>query len=63
MRLVGVAEVKYSWLMWGTYSRSNLYIMSRTTNIDADTYRMVVEIARSQGFDAEKLEPVPQPQS
>ena len=45
----------YSYALVGEPGRKYLWILSRTPQMDEDTYRRLTEAARSQGFDVSKL--------
>lgn len=52
----------YQWAMIGSSSDKYFWILSRTPQMDPDTYNMLLENARKRGYKLEKLIKVPQPE-
>lgn len=52
----------YRWAMIGSSSDKYFWILSRTPQMDTDTYNMLLENARKRGYKLEKLIKVPQPE-
>ena len=51
---------EYRYAVVGHPCRKYLWILSRTPRMDEKTYAMLVETARSKGYNVEKLERIPQ---
>jgi apolipoprotein D and lipocalin family protein len=51
-------DSNYQYVLIGSNSPNYLWILSRTPQMDAQTYEMLVEKARSLGYDVTKLEKV-----
>jgi apolipoprotein D and lipocalin family protein len=51
---------EYSTAVVGTPGRDYLWILSRTPHVDAPTYARLLEAARSQGFDVDRIVRTPQ---
>ena len=54
--IIGLAD-DYSWAVVGSPDRKYLWILARTSTIDAATYARAKEIARANGFDVDRLVP------
>lgn len=52
----------YQWVMIGSSSDKYFWILSRTPQMDTDTYNMLLSNARRRGYKLEKLIKVPQPE-
>jgi len=50
----------YRYAIVGHPCKKYLWILSRTPAMDEKTYNMLVETARSKGYDVEKIERIPQ---
>lgn len=50
----------YQWALIGSSSSDYLWILSRTQQMKKETYEMLLEKARSLGYDLSKLQEVPQ---
>lgn len=50
----------YKWALVGEPSRDNLWIISREKNLDGKIYSKLVEKAKQQGFEVDKLIKTPQ---
>lgn len=48
-------DENYQYAMVGHPKKKYLWILSRTPEMDGDTYRSLVEIARSKGYDVKRL--------
>ena len=57
--ILGLAD-DYSYAVVGDPDRQYLWFLSRTASVSDETYRRLVEIARSQGFDPARIERTPQ---
>lgn len=53
-------DENYQYAMIGSSSPKYFWILSRTPQMDAATYEMLLEKARKRGYNLEKLEKVPQ---
>lgn len=51
---------EYSHVLVGTPDRKYLWILARAPRLDETVYRMLLDDARSQGFDVSKIEMPPQ---
>ena len=58
--IFGLDQKDYSWALVGNNSRDFLWLLARTPEIDNALFEQMKEIARSQGFDVDKLFKVPQ---
>lgn len=58
--LVLELDENYQYAMIGSSSPKYFWILSRTPQMDPDTYEMLLEKARKRGYNMEKLEKVPQ---
>ena len=58
--IIGLDEENYDWVVVGNNSRSLLWFLSRTPEIDDELYSKMESIAKSQGFNTDKLFDVPQ---
>ncbi|HET6559271.1 MAG TPA: lipocalin family protein [Prolixibacteraceae bacterium] len=52
----------YQWVMIGSSSDKYFWILSRTPQMDPDTYNMLLSNARRRGYKLDKLIKVPQPE-
>ncbi|HET6558517.1 MAG TPA: lipocalin family protein, partial [Prolixibacteraceae bacterium] len=52
----------YQWVMIGSSSDKYFWILSRTPQMDPDTYNKLLSNARRRGYKLEKLIKVPQPE-
>lgn len=52
----------YQWVMIGSSSDKYFWILSRTPQMDPDTYEMLLANARERGYNLDKLIKVPQPE-
>lgn len=52
----------YEWSLVGAPDRDSLWILSRSPQMDPQTYRSIIEIAQSKGFDTSRLVLTPQPE-
>ena len=55
-------SVNYQYAMIGSSSDKYFWILSRTPQMDADVYNMLLEKARKRGYNLDKLYKVPQPE-
>ena len=55
-------SVNYQYAMIGSSSDKYFWILSRTPQMDADVYNMLLEKARKRGYNLDKLYMVPQPE-
>jgi len=53
-------DPEYRWALIGSKSDNYLWILSRTPFMDDETYEMILDKARSLGYDLTKLYKVPQ---
>ena len=58
--IIGLDNEDYEWAVVGNNSRDFLWFLSRTPEIDESLYRMMENIARSDGFNVDPLYRVPQ---
>jgi len=56
-------DPEYRWAMIGSSSPDYFWILSRTPQMDEETYSMLLDRARERGYDLERLEKVEQPVS
>lgn len=52
--ILGLAS-DYSWAVVGSPDRSYLWILARTTEMDAEAFRSAVDVARGNAFDVDRL--------
>jgi apolipoprotein D and lipocalin family protein len=50
----------YRWVLVGTPTRDNLWILARDLALDASTRARLIDIARARGFDTSRLVDTPQ---
>lgn len=58
--IIGLDSENYDWAIVGNNSRDFLWFLSRTHEIDESLYKMMEDIARSEGFNVDVLYRVPQ---
>ncbi|HER07922.1 MAG TPA: lipocalin [Bacteroides sp.] len=56
-------DPEYRWAMIGSSSPKYFWILSRTPQMDEETYRMLLDRARERGYDLDQLVEVEQPGS
>lgn len=56
-------DENYQYVMIGSSSPKYFWILSRTPQMDTETYEMLLEKARKRGYNLDKLEKVPQPEN
>lgn len=54
-------DENYQYVMIGSSSPKYFWILSRTPQLDSETYSMLLDKARKRGYNLEKLYKVPQP--
>jgi len=55
-------DENYQYVMIGSSTDKYFWILSRTPQMDADVYNMLLEKARKRGYNLDKLYMVPQPE-
>lgn len=53
--IIDLDEEEYSYALVGSPSKDYLWILSRTPEMDEDTYRMLVDVAAGSGFNTRRL--------
>ena len=56
-------DAEYKYVMIGSSSPKYFWILSRTPQMDESTYNMLLDKARTRGYNLDKLEKVQQPQN
>ncbi len=59
-RVIALNEKDYRYIMVTSNSKRFLWILSRTPELDTETYEMLVSMAERNGFDVQKLQKVEQ---
>ena len=57
-----VLDENYQWVLVGSSSSKYLWILSRTPQMDTDTYAMLLKKAQERGYEISKLIKVKQPE-
>ena len=58
--MIELDQENYSWALVGSSTENYLWMLSRTPQMDPDTYQMLVRKAEERGYDISKLFIVPQ---
>jgi len=58
--IFGLDEKDYAWALVGSDTRSFLWFLSRTPQVDDALFEKMKQIAAGQGYDVSKLQKVPQ---